>query len=235
MMNLDITRMKPGERMYAYSQSVQFEGQTGCIGHLRGDFGSGQEFYTTWDDHQAQYKTDEFKAEFDKVVNALRAEGGCGLFVSRDSMAAFCREHPESAFEGNYCTEYGFKLKTVWHTYMLRCNPNKGDYNFYLYAYVSRLLERHMEKAKTGFALSTRATKKNSVSRTATKSRLPCRTVKSSCGLAGLSMRLIWRWTIISTTSASLPSAWRETETPSFLCVPLCRGSVSASCPQPAN
>ena len=30
------------------------------------------------------------------------------------------------------------------------CNPNYGDYNFYLYAYVARFLEHHMEKAKTG-------------------------------------------------------------------------------------
>ena len=150
MMNLDITRMKPEERMYAYNQSVQLEGQTGCIGHLRGDFGSGQQFYTTWEDHRAQYKTDEFKAEFDEVVNALRAEGGCGLFVSRNSMSKFCHEHPEAGFEGNYCTEYGFKLKTMQHTYMLRCNLHPGDYNFYLYAYISRFLERNMEKAKNG-------------------------------------------------------------------------------------
>lgn len=155
MMNLDITRMKPEERMYAYSQSVQLEGQTGCIGHLRGDFGSGQAFYTTWDDHRAQYKTDEFKAEFDEVVNVLRAENGCGLFVSRNSMSKFCREHPEAGFEGNYCTEYGFKLKTMQHTYMLRCNPNKGDYNFYLYAYVSQLLERHKKRAEQGIRFIT--------------------------------------------------------------------------------
>ena len=39
MMELTITSMTPADRLYAYNQSSQLEGQTGCIGHLRGDFG----------------------------------------------------------------------------------------------------------------------------------------------------------------------------------------------------
>ena len=63
-MELEIISMTPQERMYSYSQSSQIEAQTGCIGHLRGDFGAGQEFFTSWFDHRGEYKTDEFKAEF---------------------------------------------------------------------------------------------------------------------------------------------------------------------------
>ena len=132
-MKLEIISMTPQERMYSYSQSSQIEAQTGCIGHLRGDFGAGQEFFTSWFEHRGEYKTDEFKAEFDEVVNSLREKNG--LLFSRDSMIRYCRQRPEAEMVGNYCTEYGFKLKTVQHTYMLRCNPNYGDYNFYLYAY----------------------------------------------------------------------------------------------------
>lgn len=147
-MELKITSMTPADRLYAYNQSSQLEGQTGCIGHLRGDFGCGQEFYTSWFDHRREYKTDEFKAEFDEVVNTLREKDG--LLCTRGSMTRFCYQNPEAEFEGNYCAEYGFKVQTPQHTYMLRCNPNYGDYNFYLYAYVSRFLEHHMEKAKQG-------------------------------------------------------------------------------------
>ena len=60
MMELTITSMTPADRLYTYNQSSQLEGQTGCIGHLRGDFGCGQEFYTSWFDHRREYKTDEF-------------------------------------------------------------------------------------------------------------------------------------------------------------------------------
>ena len=137
-MKLEIISMTPQERMYSYSQSSQIEAQTGCIGHLRGDFGAGQEFFTSWFEHRGEYKTDEFKAEFDEVVNSLREKNG--LLFSRDSMTRYCRQRPEAEMAGNYCTEYGFKLTTDQHTYMLRCNPNYGDYNFYLYAYVGRFL-----------------------------------------------------------------------------------------------
>lgn len=152
-MELTITSMTPADRLYAYNQSSQLEGQTGCIGHLRGDFGAGKEFYTSWFDHRREYKTDEFKAELDEVVNTLREKNG--LLCTRDSMTRFCYQNPEAEFEGNYCAEYGFKVQTPQHTYMLRCNPNYGDYNFYLYAYVSRFLEHHMEKAKQGIRFIT--------------------------------------------------------------------------------
>ena len=147
-MELKITAMTPGERLYAYSQSNQIAGQTGCIGYLRGDFGGGQEFYISWFDHRREYKTDAFRAEFDEVVNTLRAEGG--LFSGQRGMEAFCRQHPQAGFQGNCCTEYGFRVQTPQHTYLLRCNLHAGDYNFYLYAYVARFLEQHMEKAKRG-------------------------------------------------------------------------------------
>lgn len=152
-MKLEIISMTPQDQMYSYSQNSQIQAQTGCIGHLRGDFGTGQEFFTSWFDHQEEYKTNEFKLELDEVVNSLR--GKDGLLFSRGSMSRYCWRHSEAEMVGDYCTEYGFKLKTAQHTYMLRCNLNYGDYNFYLYAYVSRFLEHHMEKAKQGIRFIT--------------------------------------------------------------------------------
>ena len=59
MMELPIRQLYYDERKYTYAQSQQLRGQTGSIGHLRGDFGSGgQEFYTSWFDHRSEYKTD---------------------------------------------------------------------------------------------------------------------------------------------------------------------------------
>ena len=85
-MELEIQTMQPGERLYAYRQSTQLEGQTGGIGRLRGDFGrNGREFFTTWEDGHGRYKTDAFRQEFDRVVNTLRQPGG--LFSGRSEMA----------------------------------------------------------------------------------------------------------------------------------------------------
>ena len=70
---MEIRAMEQEEQKYTYRQSMQIQGQTGSIGYLRGDFGSrGNEFYTTWNDHRQSLKTEEFQAEFDEVINALR-------------------------------------------------------------------------------------------------------------------------------------------------------------------
>ena len=146
---MEVRALTQPEQKYTYSQSTQIAGQTGCIGHLRGDFdSSGNGFFTTWDDHWDRWKTDEFKAELDEVINALRE--GRGLLHNRRDMAAFARANPDAAFMGNYCTEYGFRVDTDKHAFLLRCNPTKGDYNFYCYCYVKEWLDRHISRAEQG-------------------------------------------------------------------------------------
>ena len=71
-MDLSVQIMTQEERKYTYTQSQQIISQTGCIGHLRADLGSGEEFYSSWDDHRGDLKTPEFKRELDQVINALR-------------------------------------------------------------------------------------------------------------------------------------------------------------------
>lgn len=138
------------EWKYTYSQSVQLQGQTGSIGYLRGDFGSqGTEFYTTWQDHREQWKTDVFREGLDEVVNTLRSEK-YGLLAGRGQMRDYAVQFPDSAFQGNYCTQYGFRVNQGEHAFLLRCNPTKGDYNFYCYCYVKEWLDRHMKNARQG-------------------------------------------------------------------------------------
>lgn len=152
---MEIRPLTAEERKYTYAQSMQLEGQTASIGHLRGDFGkSGLEFHTTWSDHRKQWKTDEFKAEFDDVINALRSDE-YGLLKDRSAMIVCSGKQPDSAFKGNYCTEYGFRVDTEKHAYLLRCNPSKGDYNFYCHCYVSEWLDKHIEKASKGIRFIT--------------------------------------------------------------------------------
>src|SRR5574344_2244004 len=74
---IDIQIMKPNERNYTYSQSQQLSMQTGLIGHLRADMDSnGEGFFSSWDDFRKDLKTQEFKDEFDEVINELRKDGG---------------------------------------------------------------------------------------------------------------------------------------------------------------
>ncbi|MCX4214662.1 hypothetical protein OSC41_11845 [Clostridioides difficile] len=146
---MEIRPLLPEEQKYTYSQSMQLEGQTGNIGHLRGDFAdSGYGFYTTWFDTREQWKTDEFKAGLDEVINELREDKG--LLHNRYDMRAFARRYPVSAFQGSYCVEYGFRADTEKHAFLFRCNPTRGDYNFYCYCYVKEWLDRHIGRAEQG-------------------------------------------------------------------------------------
>lgn len=149
-MKVTINHLSVEERKYTYAQSSQLRGQTGSIGHLRGDFGSGEQFFTTWNEHNSRLKTPEFSSELDVVINALRSDDSdeYGLLKSRRSMVAFARKHPESGFKGSYTTEYGFRVDTEKFSYLLRCNPTKGDYNFYCFCYIKEWLSRHIDLAK---------------------------------------------------------------------------------------
>lgn len=128
---MKIRPLHTDEQKYTYRQSTQIEGQTGSIGYLRGDFGAvGKEFFSSWFDHRRDLKTDEFKSALDEVINALRSEE-YGLLKSRTAMAQYAAKYPVSAFQGNYTTEYGFRADTEKYSFLIRCNPARGDYNFY--------------------------------------------------------------------------------------------------------
>lgn len=146
-MNYVINPLTIEERKYTYAQSTQLRGQTGSIGHLRGDFGSGEQFFTTWDEHNSRLKTPEFSSELDEIINKLRSND-CGLLKNRRSMVEYARQNPESSFKASYTTEYGFRVDTQKYSYLFRCNPTQGDYNFYCFCYQREWLNEHIDKAR---------------------------------------------------------------------------------------
>jgi len=156
-MNMIIRPLTEQERKYTYSQSQQIFGQTNCIGHLRGDMDSnGTGFFISWDNHCASLKSDVFKEEFDTVINMLRFdERYGGVLKNRSSLAAYCYGNPDSAFETDHSREYGFRADTEKYSYLLRLNPNKGEYNFYCYCYERETLDSHMKQAERGIRFMT--------------------------------------------------------------------------------
>lgn len=155
MNSFHIEPMADSERLYAYSNSQQIEGQTGCIGYLRGDFGDGNEFYTSWFVRQKRLNDEQFRADLDEVVNYLRADDGPALLYDRRHMLKYCCNYPAAIMKGTSSIEYGFTIRTGQYTYCLRCNPTPGNYNFYLYAYVAEFLDSHIKKAARGIRFIT--------------------------------------------------------------------------------
>ena len=147
--------MTLAERNYSYTQSQQLIMQTGCIGHLRADFGSdNKHFYSSWNDHRADLKSEDFKHEFEEVINTLRGEEKYGaVFKNRGALLSLCIRTPESSFENG--KEYGFRADTDHYSYMFRLNPGKGEYNIYCYCYLRQWLDRHMRQAERGIRFIT--------------------------------------------------------------------------------
>ncbi len=154
-MEMTLRPMTAGERMYSYTQSQQLISQCGCIGHLRADFGSGgEEFFSSWDDHRGDLKSEDFKRELDEVINALRKDDKYGgILKNRGSLFSVCWKAPESSFGND--REYGFRVDTPHYAYLLRLNPNKGEYNLYCYCYLRQWLDRHMRQAERGIRFIT--------------------------------------------------------------------------------
>lgn len=89
------------------------------------------------------------------VINALRFdENYGGVLKDRSALAAYCRRTPESSFGGDG-REYGFRVDTEQYSYMLRLNPNRGEYNLYCYCYVRQWLDRHLHHAEKGIRFIT--------------------------------------------------------------------------------
>ena len=139
--------LSQAEREYTFHQSQQISMQTGLIGYLRADFGStGKEFYSSWNDFRKDLKTDEFREEFDNVINKLR-DGG--VLSDRDAMRKFCCGHPECDYQDDR-SHYGVRLDTGKYSYLMRFNPNKGEYNLYCYCYQKDWLDDHIKNAESG-------------------------------------------------------------------------------------
>lgn len=154
-MELTLRPMTHAEQAYCYTQSQQICMQTGLIGHLRADFGSnGTGFYSTFFDFRDSLKSDDFKAEFDDVINTLREDKQYGgILTNRTAMSKFCHKHPGSSIEPDY--NYGFRADTDHYSYMLRVTPRKGEYNLYCYCYIRQWLEGHLKRAEKGIRFIT--------------------------------------------------------------------------------
>lgn len=155
--NIELFRiLTPEEQKYTFDQPSKLELKTGCVAHIRADFGSlGNSFFTLYDDHNsiiAKYYS-EFKTEFDDVINKLRYnESFGGLLYNRENMKEYCGKHKGAKFTVDNTEYFGFRLDTEHFAYLLRCNPKVGEYNLYCYAYEKNTFNKHIENARRGIS-----------------------------------------------------------------------------------
>lgn len=152
-MDLDMRALTEKEDKYTFSNSMQISLQCGLIGHLRADMDSdGNGFFSSWEDYRKELKTDEFKDEFDKVINSLREEGD--FLYNRKSLAKYCYSSPQAKMNNEH-DYYGVRIDTEKYAYLCRLNPNKGEYNLYCYCYIKDWLDKHIRSAEKGIRFIT--------------------------------------------------------------------------------
>ena len=132
------------EKEFVYGNREHSE--RGCIGRLRGDFGTdGDRFYSTWEDESGELKTDEFHTELDELINHFRLNSDTPVLKSLSDMARVCSMRDSLKLDGSWTDMYMFKVRTEKHTHYIRCCPVKGDYNFYVYSYDNKQLDRYRD------------------------------------------------------------------------------------------
>ena len=152
-MDLDMRALTEKEDKYTFSNSMQISMQCGLIGHLRADMDAdGNGFFSSWEDYRKELKTDEFKDEFDMVINSLREEGD--ILYNRKSLAKYCYSSPQAKMN-NEQDYYGVRIDTEKYAYLCRLNPNKGEYNLYCYCYIKDWLDKHIRSAEKGIRFIT--------------------------------------------------------------------------------
>lgn len=140
--------LKDEERSYTFRQSEEINAAAGLIGFIRADFGSGKEFWSSWNEFSSSRKTSEFAKELDTVINALRFdEKYNGILKDIDSLARYCWSHKDTAYEDGR-NNYGVRIDTDKYSYLMRLIPTRGDYNVYCYCYQKELLNEHLLNAE---------------------------------------------------------------------------------------
>ncbi|MBQ7645883.1 MAG: hypothetical protein IJS94_01315 [Clostridia bacterium] len=152
-MELEKRAMTKEEDKYTFAQSSQIAAQTGLIGYLRAVIDKeNNRFFSTWNDWRKDLTTQEFKDEFDNVINSLREEGD--ILYNRGALAKYCYSTPQSRMDTDM-EYYGVRVDTEKYAYLLRLNPNNGEYNLYCYCYRRDWLDDHIKRARHGIMFIT--------------------------------------------------------------------------------
>ena len=132
----------PSEAGLFYAMEPEQNELLGSIGHLRMDFDRrGDGFWTSWFDHCSdKLNTPEFKAEIDEVVNELRQT----VLKDRATMRSYCSDFGGELGENLGIKQYGYIVETERYRYCLRCKPQEGDYDGYLWCFDKKVQEMNM-------------------------------------------------------------------------------------------
>ncbi len=95
-------------------------------------------------------------AEIEGLINpdSRRNDAACGAILSdRKLLFDFCHVNETAGFGND--REWGIRVNTKDYSYLMRLNPNKGEYSLYCYCYRRDWLTQHMKQAERGIRFIT--------------------------------------------------------------------------------
>jgi len=150
----NLVTAKREEMKYTLLQDERLSVKTGCICHMRVDFGpAGTNFLSIYDDHNILLaKMDGFKEEFNRVIESFRFDEAYNNFLNnRKSLLAYCKNNPQAQFPDDK-NRYGFRLDVGVYTYMICCKPYSGEYDFSCIVYDKYRLDTHIHNSRKGIS-----------------------------------------------------------------------------------
>ena len=186
-MEFDLRALTEAEEKYTYSQSMQISMQTGLLGYLRADMGrNGTDFFSDWFDFRKELKTEDFKKEFDTMIDSYRKDGK--FLSNRSALAEFCQTL--KCFK-NDDRSFGVRVDSDNYAYLCRLNPNRSN-TIYIVSPIKRIgLTDIYTKLKTAYGLYRLQTGNCFALRTATAFAYCIRTVNTVTAYAGILIRII--------------------------------------------
>lgn len=152
-MELNIHPMFPEERLYSINFDLinsDLHSLSGCVGRLEGNLAIDiPEFTYTWNEKFLRQDAPGFIEDFNDMIDTLRQ----GMMKSPRDMRQYCRAHPDSAMDGKESPPYAFRVDTGRYSYLLTCTYYYSNIRFWIYAYSTVDLERHMREASNGIPI----------------------------------------------------------------------------------
>ena len=152
---MDIRPATKAEQLYLARQSHEISMITEYIGCLQAKLDTLENnFISTWNTFLSEWNTPEFKADLERVLQELRfGEKETPFLANRKALMDFCFAHLDAALDPDF-NEFGFRLNTETYVYMLKCVPQKGDFNVWIYCYTRKWFEHHLKEAEKGITFT---------------------------------------------------------------------------------
>ena len=136
---LERRKLSEKEAFLGFSGCAAQDLETGCIGHLRIDFGRDNEFWSTWWGRPTSEKSEAFGPTLDHVINTLRLD----CLSDRRKCMTYCYNNLEDIYKER---GYGMRVDSGTFSFILRICPQRGDYDVYCYCYDKEKMNSYLDR-----------------------------------------------------------------------------------------